>query len=76
MDNVRVVQCGSGFGFLHEALFAIRVGYRSWQQSLNRNEAFEMGVAGLVNGPHATLAQLLQDLEMSNRLANHRLEGI
>jgi len=41
------------------------------REYLQRNEAFQVRITGLVNYAHAAFAQLLRDLVMPERLADH-----
>ena len=59
------------FRFLHEAA-AVEVGCPLCRKNLDCDEPVQVGVVGLVDDAHAALAELLQNPEMAERLANHR----
>jgi hypothetical protein len=54
VDNVRVVERGSGLGFLHEAAAPVGVIRRSRQQQLHRYGALQPRVARTINFTHAS----------------------
>jgi hypothetical protein len=51
-----MVKGRGGLGFLDEPAFTLWVGNLLRREYLQRDEAVEMGVAGLVHHPHAAFA--------------------
>ena len=69
--DIGVIQSRGGSRFSQEAslggVFSAEVG----RQEFQGDEAVQLEIPGLVNHPHAALAESLEDLEMGDRLANH-----
>ena len=63
-----MVQAGQGAGFAVEALGETGVAGRGGRQDLQRHQAVESGLAGLIDGAHAALADELQDFELGKEL--------
>ena len=66
-----MIERGGGLGFLHEAALAFRVGDPLGRQDLDGDEAVQVGVTGFVDHAHPAFAELLCDLVMPQRLADH-----
>jgi hypothetical protein len=61
---MRMIEPGQGPGFAHEPLGERRIAGDRGRQDLDRDQAIELGLPGLVDGPHATLAEQGQHLEL------------
>jgi len=59
--DVGVVQRGSGLRFLHEALLTFEIGDRLRRQDFDGDKAVKVGITGLVDHTHPTLAKFLDD---------------
>ena len=71
--DVRMIQCRRSLRFAAEAGQCLRVlGYFIWQE-LKGNKASESGVLGLIDHAHTTAAQLVDDAEVRDGLADHGL---
>jgi hypothetical protein len=57
-----VLERGGGAGFVEKALAGARIGGEPVRQELERDTPLEPEIQGQVDGPHATLAEELQDL--------------
>ena len=66
-----MIQSRGGLGFLHEPLFSLRVRDLFRREHLQRDKPVQMEVLCLVDNPHATFAQFLQDSIMPERLVDH-----
>src|SRR5207237_3007014 len=60
-DNVRMIQGGSSFCFLHKALHPIRVRRDFSGQNLQRHFAIELRILGQVHFTHSACADLRAD---------------
>lgn len=69
--NVRMVQRGCCFGFALKAAEGLRVTGNIIWNKLQRDEAVQSKVLGLVDHTHTTTAEFFQDAEVRNGLANH-----
>ena len=69
-DYVRVVEGRGGFGFLHEALLARRVGEGVVGKQFEGDGAVEVRVARLVHHAHAAFAQFARDGVVRQLLAD------
>ena len=70
-DDVGMVQGSHRLGFALEALESCLVRCHLGRQDLQCNLSFELGVLGEVDLPHSAFADLLEDLVVSQRLAEH-----
>ena len=70
-DDVGMIQRGSGLRFLDEAAAALRIAGARGGQNLDRDEAVEAGVLGLVDLAHASGAEFFQKLILENSSADH-----
>jgi len=68
-NDVGMVQCGSGLGFLDETQPPRGIGRLLRRKHLQRHEAVETRVPRLVDHAHAALAELLEDLVVGESLA-------
>ena len=62
-DGVRVLEPRGQVCFVPEPLDRDAVTALVMEQDFQRNDAVDRQLAGLVNGPHAALAELLDHLE-------------
>ena len=69
--DVRMVQCRGSFRFALKAGEGLRVSRNVVGQKLERYEAVEFHILGLVNHTHAATAQLLDDAVVRDGLADH-----
>ena len=74
-DDVAVVEARRCLRFLGEALARRVVGQGPLVQQLQRHRAPQLGVEGAVDDAHAAAADLLEDLEVEESLADHG-EGV
>src|SRR5437899_2153739 len=74
--NVRMVQGRGSPRFATEALQSRRVFGDVVGQKFQRSEAAESDVFGLVNHPHSTATEFLQDVVMRNCFVEHGTGGI
>jgi hypothetical protein len=72
VNDIRMVQGAGGAGLLEKARSAFGVGDFFGGQDLDGDKAVQMGVAGFVYDAHAALAELVEDVIMTNRPANHQ----
>src|SRR5882762_2354872 len=70
--DVWMVQRRGGLRFALETGEGLRVSSDLIGQELQRNEAMQPSILGLVDHTHAATAQLLQDAVVRNSLAEHR----
>ena len=61
LDDMRVAQLGDGGGFFFEAGEELGIARQVRVDHLDRHDAFQVGVVGLVNRRHATLPEQLVD---------------
>ena len=66
-----MIQGRGGLRLLDEAELALGVSDLVGQQNLQRDKAVQLRVAGLVDDAHAALAELLENLVVTNGLADH-----
>jgi hypothetical protein len=66
-----MIQRRGRLGFLDEPLLPLGIGDPLRRQDLDGDQAVQVGVPGLIDDPHAALAQLLEDLVVADGLANH-----
>ena len=71
-----MIQRGCSLGFLHEAALGLGVGRRLRSQHLHSHEAVQTGVTGLINDAHSAFTELLEDLVVEQRPAQHRVHVI
>ena len=69
--DVGVIEGGGGLGLALEALQGLMVLGHFFRQELERDEAMELGVLGLIDDTHTAASELLQHAIVGNRLANH-----
>ena len=62
LHDVGMLQAGDGFGLFTETSNLLGVGIFAGENHLERHEALEVDLAGLVNPSHPTAAQDAQDL--------------
>jgi hypothetical protein len=74
--DVGVIERGRRARLAEEAGPARRVARTVGGQDLERDEAVEPGIAGLVHDGHASLAQLLHDLVVEEPPADHRFARV
>ena len=70
-DDVGVLECGGGAGLLLESAAALRVGQAVRWEDLQGDVAVQTRVMGPVHDAHAALADLFEDPEPAERLAEH-----
>ena len=63
LDDIGVLEAGDGLGFLVEPRQGTGPSVCAGKDHLERDKTTQVGLAGLVNDPHAAAAQLLEDLE-------------
>ena len=71
-DDVRMVQARQGAGFAVEPLGKARVAGRGRRQDLQRHQPVQAGLARLIDGAHAALADELKDFELGKQLGDVR----
>ena len=74
--DVRVIQRRGGPRFALEPLEGLTVLGKVLRQELERYQAAELGVLGLVDDAHASPAQLLENAIVGDRLAGHKGKGL
>src|ERR1035437_7427742 len=70
-----VIQCGSSLRFPLKTRQSVRIMRRLLRQKLQRDEAMQREVFGLVDNPHSAAAQLLDNAVMRDTLADHCRES-
>src|SRR5664280_1242241 len=70
-----VIQCGSSLRFSLKTRQSVRIMRRLLRQKLQRDEAMQREVFGLVDNPHSAAAQLLDNAVMRDTLADHCRES-
>ena len=71
-DDVGMVQARQGAGFAVEPLGKARVAGGGGRQDLQRHQAVQAGLARLIDGAHAALADELKDFELGKQLGEFR----
>ncbi len=69
--NVGMAEPGGSLCFSAETLAGLFVFEQMRRQELESHRAFELGVLGLVDNPHAAPAEFGGDLVVGDRLADH-----
>ncbi len=72
--DVGMIEGGGGLGFALEALQGLMVLGHFFRQELERDEAVELGVLGLVDNTHPTAPKLLNNPVMRDDRADHGFE--
>jgi hypothetical protein len=67
-----MVQGTRGARFAFEALERLGVFGKCFREEFQGDQAAELGVLGFIDNTHPAPDQLLEDVVMRNRLANHR----
>ena len=68
--DVGMIESGGGLGFAKETGFGLVVAKQVRRQELQRDGALEARVLGLVDDAHAALAELFEDLVVTDGLAD------
>ena len=66
-----MVEGGGGLGFALEALQGLMIFGHVFRQELERDEAMELGVLGLIDDTHPSATELLQNAVVQYHLAQH-----
>jgi hypothetical protein len=69
--DVGMIQRGGGSRLAAKTLEGVRIGGDFRGQELQRDEAAEFGVFGLIHNAHPATAELLDDAIVRNDAANH-----